>query len=855
MTEPNRLSHHGVPDHQPASGGIAARARAAAAPRYLDGLNPEQREAVETLDGPVLVLAGAGTGKTRVLTTRIAHILSQGRARPNEILSVTFTNKAAREMKVRLGQMLGQAVEGMPWLGTFHSIGGRILRIHAEMAQLKSNFTVLDVDDQVRLLKQLLQAEDIDDKRWPARMLAGLIDGWKNRGLSPAQVPAGEAAVFANGKGGKLYASYQERLKILNAADFGDLLLENIRIFREHPDVLRQYQHRFKFILVDEYQDTNVAQYLWLRLLAQAPSSSSTSPHLRGDTTPTVIPGRLEEPNPESRDEARESGPAPAAHPGMTNHTKNICCVGDDDQSIYGWRGAEVDNILRFEHDFPGAKVIRLERNYRSTGHILAAASYLIAHNEGRLGKTLRTEDVEGEKVTVTGAWDSEEEARAIGEEIEELQRRGERLNEVAILVRASYQMREFEDRFVTLGLPYRVIGGPRFYERAEIRDALAYLRVINSPADDLAFERIVNVPKRGLGDATVQLLHDHARKRRIPLFEAARAIVDTDELKPKARGSLRDLVLQFDRWRAQREVTAHTELAEVMLDESGYTEMWQKDRSADAAGRLDNLKELVRSMEEFENLQGFLEHIALVMDRDGEAEDDAVSLMTLHSAKGLEFDNVFLPGWEEGLFPSQRTLDEQGRAGLEEERRLAHVGLTRARRRAKLYFATNRRIHGTWTTTIPSRFLDELPADSVEITESKGGSGWGGAGGYGPSRFDNVESFGSSYATPGWQRAQANRARGRTGQARGGFDEEQSSYAARDEFGGFARKKRSPLTIEGELVAKSTGTVSEFSLDDRVFHQKFGYGHVVKIDGNKLTIAFEKAGEKKVVDSFVERV
>ncbi len=794
MTEPSKLSHSPVPDHQPASGGIAARARAAAGPKYLAGLNPEQREAVETLDGPVLVLAGAGTGKTRVLTTRIAHILSTGRARPNEILSVTFTNKAAREMKLRLGQMLGQAVEGMAWLGTFHSIGGRILRSHAELVQLKSNFTVLDVDDQIRLLKQLLQAEDIDDKRWPARMLAGLIDGWKNRGLAPAQVPAGEAAVFGNGRGGKLYASYQERLKILNAADFGDLLLENIRLFREHPDVLRQYQSRFKYILVDEYQDTNVAQYLWLRLLSQAPAKAGTA-------LSAVIPGAL--PRPSFRQAAPPSsfrgGPKdrtrnlemkrthleiPGSHlavrPGMTTGDsaapapspaqaplKNICCVGDDDQSIYGWRGAEVDNILRFEHDFPGAKVIRLERNYRSTGHILAAASHLIAHNEGRLGKTLRTEDVAGEKVTVTGAWDSEEEARAIGEEIEDLQRSGQNLNEIAILVRASYQMREFEDRFVTLGLPYRVIGGPRFYERAEIRDALAYLRVINSPADDLAFERIVNVPKRGLGDATVQMLHDHARKRRIPLFEAARAVVETDELKPKARGSLRDLVLQFDRWRTQREVTSHTELAEIVLDESGYTEMWQKDRSADAAGRLENLKELVRSMEEFENLQGFLEHISLVMDREGSADDEAVSLMTLHSAKGLEFENVFLPGWEEGLFPSQRTLDEQGRAGLEEERRLAHVGLTRARRRAKLYFATNRRIHGTWTTTIPSRFLDELPADNVEITESKGGSGWGGAGGYGPSRFDNVESFGSSYNTPGWQRAQANRGRSGAGARR----------------------------------------------------------------------------------------
>ncbi len=872
MTEPNRLSPHGVPDHQPLAGGIAARARASAAPGYLAGLNPEQREAVETLDGPVLVLAGAGTGKTRVLTCRIAHILSQGRARPGEILSVTFTNKAAREMKLRLGQMLGQAVEGMPWLGTFHSIGGRILRTHAELVQLKSNFTVLDVDDQVRLLKQLLQAENIDDKRWPARMLAGLIDGWKNRGLMPSQVPPGEAAVFGNGKGGKLYASYQERLKILNAADFGDLLLENIRLFREHPDVLRQYQGRFKFILVDEYQDTNVAQYLWLRLLAQAPSkpgvalSAIIPGHTGAAVIPSpVIPGRAESANPESGDGEqpdRDSGFAPAGAPrndvpAPSSPPKNICCVGDDDQSIYGWRGAEVDNILRFEHDFPGAKVIRLERNYRSTGHILAAASHLIAHNEGRLGKTLRTEDVDGEKVTVTGSWDSEEEARAIGEEIEELQRAGHKLNDIAILVRASFQMREFEDRFVTLGLPYRVIGGPRFYERAEIRDALAYLRVINSPADDLAFERIVNVPKRGLGDATVQMLHDHARKRRIPLSEAARAVVETDELKPKARGSLRDLILSFDRWRAQSEVTSHTELAEIVLDESGYTEMWQKDRSADAAGRLENLKELVRSMEEFENLQGFLEHISLVMDRDGGAEDDAVSLMTLHSAKGLEFDNVFLPGWEEGLFPSQRTLDEQGRAGLEEERRLAHVGLTRARRRAKLYFATNRRIHGTWSTTIPSRFLDELPAHNVEITESKGGSGWGGSSGYGPSRFDNVESFGSSYTTPGWQRAQANRARnqsGRNGQARGGFDENQSPFSS-SRGDSFSRNKRGPMVIEGELVAKSTGTVSEFSLDDRVFHQKFGYGNVVKIDGNKLTIAFEKAGEKKVVDSFVERV
>jgi DNA helicase-2/ATP-dependent DNA helicase PcrA len=549
---------------------------------------------------------------------------------------------------------------------------------------------------------------------------------------------------------------------------------------------------------------------------------------------------------------------------------KNICCVGDDDQSIYGWRGAEVDNILRFDHDFPGATVVRLERNYRSTGHILAAASHLIAHNQGRLGKTLRTEDVPGEKVTVTGAWDSEEEARSIGEEIEELQRASHSLDEIAILVRASYQMREFEDRFVTLGLPYRVIGGPRFYERAEIRDALAYLRVINSAADDLAFERIVNVPKRGLGDATVQLLHDHARKRRIPLTEAARAVAATDELKPKPRGALRALVESFDRWRKQNETLPHTELAEIVLDESGYTEMWQKDRSADAAGRLENLKELIRSMEEFENLAGFLEHISLVMDTDRSEGGDAVNIMTLHSAKGLEFDTVFLPGWEEGLFPSQRTLDDQGRAGLEEERRLGHVGLTRARRRAKIYFATNRRTHGMWQTNIPSRFLDELPEANVEVTESKGSFGAGSS--YGASRFDEMTAFGSSYNTPGWQRAQQNRGRGgfdETGQARyvRDPDADLADAAHADDDGAASRRapprrsppgaggRRTPLTIEGELIAKSTGTVSAFAVGDRVFHLKFGNGNVVAVDGNKLTIAFDKAGEKRVVDSFVERV
>jgi DNA helicase II / ATP-dependent DNA helicase PcrA len=866
MAEPNQpLRDFNALPPVPQPGGIAARARAGAAAPYLSDLNPEQRAAVETLDGPVLVLAGAGTGKTRVLTTRIAHILATGRARPSEILSVTFTNKAAREMKQRVGAMVGQIVEGMPWLGTFHSIGVKILRRHAELVGLKPDFTILDTDDQIRLMRQILEAEDIDEKRWPARMLAGLIDSWKNRGLAPDQVPAGEGASFANGKGRKLYSAYQERLKVLNAADFGDLLIECIRLFRTQPEVLRQYQARFKYILVDEYQDTNVAQYLWLRLLGQSmalrDAAQSAAPQ---DEDQAAASSASSDPHSEERGGTpRVAKGEGAARPPRT--LKNICCVGDDDQSIYGWRGAEVDNILRFEHDFPGAKVIRLERNYRSTAHILAAASHLIAHNEGRLGKTLRTEDVPGEKVTVTGSWDSEEEARAIGEEIEELRRNGHRLDEIAILVRASFQMREFEDRFVTLGLPYRVIGGPRFYERQEIRDALAYLRLIAQPADDLAFERIVNVPKRGLGDATVQLLHEHARKRRVPLMQATRALIETDELKSRPRGALRDLVTAFDRWRAQKDVLPHTELTEIVLDESGYTEMWQKDRSADAAGRLENLKELIRSMEEFENLQGFLEHISLIMDTDKNESGETVLIMTLHSAKGLEFDTVFLPGWEEGLFPHQRTLDDQGRAGLEEERRLAHVGITRARRRAKIYFATNRRIHGQWQTNIPSRFLDELPEANVEVTESRGG--FGGYGGYGASRFDEAAHFGSSYGTPGWQRAQR-RSGGFEEDAAADFDQDfPAPDASGPAAGGRARQARSgereratrprpaPLTIEGELIARSTGAVSAFAIGDRVFHLKFGNGNVTAVDGNKLSIHFDQAGEKRVVDSFVERV
>lgn len=790
-------------------GGIAARAMAARdrqqRPDYLSGLNPEQAEAVESLDGPVLVLAGAGTGKTRVLTTRIAHILSTGRAFPSQILSVTFTNKAAREMKERIGVLVGHAVEGMPWLGTFHSIGVKLLRRHAELVGLRSDFTILDTDDVIRLIKQIIQAEGLDDKRWPAKQFAGMIDGWKNKGLDPAQIPEGDARAFANGKGRELYAAYQNRLRTLNACDFGDLLLHPIRMFRSNPDVLKEYHDKFRYILVDEYQDTNTAQYMWLRLLAQRPKG---------------VP-------------------------------QNVCCVGDDDQSIYGWRGAEVDNILRFEKDFPGAKVIKLERNYRSTEHILGAAAHLIAHNEGRLGKTLFTErtDPDDEKVQVHAAWDSEEEARAVGEEIEQLQRKSHKLNDMAILVRASFQMREFEDRFVTLGLNYRVIGGPRFYERLEIRDAMAYFRLVCQPADDLAFERIVNTPKRGLGDTTIRTLHDYARARDIPMLAAASDIIETDELKPKARKGLFDVVADFRRWQGLLETTVHTELAEQILDESGYTAMWQNDKSAEAPGRLENLKELIRSMEAFESLRGFLEHVSLVMDAEQNENLDAVSIMTLHSAKGLEFDTVFLPGWEEGLFPHQRALDEGGRSGLEEERRLAYVGITRAKHRCHIWFVSNRRIHGLWQSTLPSRFLDELPITHVEVAESEQSYGGYGRGGYGQSRFDKADPFQNNYSTPGWKRAQQNR-----------------SDATRDNWGsrsghaveriGYGESGPRSRTIDGELVAKSTSTEpSRFTVGDRVFHMKFGNGNISAIEGNKLTIDFDKAGQKRVLDGFVEKV
>ncbi|WP_299723233.1 ATP-dependent helicase [Devosia sp.] len=775
---------------RPAAGSITSQFKRAPAPDYLSGLNDEQRDAVVSIDGPLLVLAGAGTGKTRVLTTRIAHIINTNRAWPSQILSVTFTNKAAREMKERIEKLVPR-LESMPWMGTFHSIGARILRAHAELVGLKSTFTILDTDDQIRLIKQLLEADNIDEKRWPAKLFASMMDGWKNKGLLPKDVSPADSGSYANGRGSKLYADYQARLKSLNAADFGDLLLECIRLFKENPDVLAEYHRKFKYMLVDEYQDSNVAQYLWLRLLASGKPASEA----------------------------------------------NICVVGDDDQSIYGWRGAEVDNILRFEKDFPGAKVIKLERNYRSTANILKAAAHLIAHNESRLGKTLQTDVGEnGELVQVTQVSDSDGEARNVGEDIEQRQREGDALNSIAILVRASHQMRAFEERFITLGLNYRVIGGPRFYERKEIRDALAYLRLVAQPADDLAFERIINTPKRGIGDTTVKMLMQAARHRDIPMLSATRMLLETDELKAKQRTTLRSVIGQFDDWAFRSQTLKPFELVEHILEESGYIDMLTAEKSLEADGRKENLKELSRAMEEFDTLGSFLEHISLVMDRGSADEADAVSIMTLHSAKGLEFDTVFLPGWEEGLFPSQRTMDESGTAGVEEERRLAYVGLTRARKRIRVSFAQNRWTPGRQATqfNLPSRFVDELPKDAVETKDlgsAYGGYGYGGGGSGGAySRFNKADPFESVYETPGWQRARAQQG---------------------------ARKGGGPLTIDGDLVARSVdlgGDRSAFAFGDRVFHLKFGYGAISGIEGNKLTIDFEKAGRKKVLDSFIKK-
>ncbi|SMX48187.1 DNA helicase II [Ruegeria arenilitoris] len=728
---------------------------------------------------------------------RVAHLIEHHGVRANEILAVTFTNKAAQEMQTRLEKTPYSVKEPVRWLGTFHSISAKLLRRHAELVDLKANFTILDSDDQLRIIKQLLKVNNIDDKRWPARMLAGIIDDWKNRALTPDKVPTADAGAY-NNKGVELYAQYQTRLRELNAVDFGDLLLHMVTIFQTHPDVLEQYQRWFRYILVDEYQDTNIAQYLWLRLLA-------------------------------------------GGH-------KNICCVGDDDQSIYGWRGAEVGNILRFEKDFPGAHVVRLEQNYRSTPHILAAASNVIRGNESRLGKELWTDKPEGEKVRLIGHWDGEEEARWIGEEIDAMQggTRGVRpmnLDEIAILVRASHQMRAFEDRFLTIGLPYKVIGGPRFYERMEIRDAMAYFRLVVSPEDDLAFERIVNTPKRGLGDKAQQTIQRTAREHGVSLVQGARIAVEQGLIKGKGGAALRDLVEGLARWNAMTRgprieieddsviddgtapvrygppEVSHIELAQIVLDESGYTAHWQNDKTPEAPGRLENLKELVNQLDNFENLQGFLEHVSLVMDNEQDSGGPKVSIMTLHAAKGLEFPAVFLPGWEDGLFPSQRSMDESGLKGLEEERRLAYVGITRAEEVCTISFAANRRVFGQWQNAMPSRFIDELPEDHVEVLTPPGLYG----GGQMSAGIETRAAQANVYNSPGWKRMQSR----------------QGQY-------GMSQPRESRNTVIDATA------VASFTLGERVFHQKFGYGGVVGIEGDKVEVEFDKAGTKKVVAQYL---
>jgi DNA helicase-2/ATP-dependent DNA helicase PcrA len=720
---------------------------------YLDGLNTAQRDAVEATEGPVLVLAGAGTGKTRVLTTRFAHILLSRKAFPNQILTVTFTNKAAREMRERVSKIIGQAAEGL-WLGTFHALGARMLRRFADRVGLHSNFSILDSDDQLRLLKQVMEAARVDAKRWPPNALMAQIQRWKDRGFMPSEIPADQDTDFANGHARALYQAYQDRLKVLNAADFGDLLLLTTHLLKTDSEVLATYHRAFRYILVDEYQDTNLVQYFWLRLLAQA--------------------------------------------------HKNICCVGDDDQSIYSWRGAEIENILKFERDFPGAKIVKLEANYRSTAPILAAASHLIAHNEGRLGKTLHSgrNDATGENVEVVALWDSEEEARMVGGQVETFRRYGDSLAEMAILVRAGFQTRAFEERMITLGVPYRIIGGLRFYERAEIRDAIAYLRVLAQPADDLAFERIVNTPKRGVGDTTLRAMHDRARTAQVSLYRATEMLVAAGELRGKLRETLGGLLRYFVQWRTMLPTEGHVVTLATLLEESGYIAMWQADKSPDAPGRLDNLKELVRAMADFETLQGFLDHVALVMENEENSDDAKLSMMTLHGAKGLEFDTVFLPGWEEGVFPNQRSLDEGGLKSLEEERRLAYVGITRARKRCIISHAANRRIYANWQSSIPSRFIEELPKEFIRSS--------------GSAAIDQARRL-----------------------------------SAPVQFPLAARRPRETDAWEQQV---RPSRADKIPVGARVFHQKFGYGVVIGADDDRLDIEFETSGEKRVLDRFVER-
>ncbi len=631
---------------------------------YLNNLNDNQRQAVEYLDGPLLIVAGAGSGKTKVLTSRIAHIIRKHKAFPNQILAVTFTNKAAKEMQLRVSKLLKKDATGLPWLGTFHSISAKLLRKHADAAGLKNNFSIIDQDDQVRLIKNICKGENIDIKKISPKYILAIIDKWKNKGFYPQDVILKRKDPleknFLN-----IYKIYQQKLIDLNSADFSDLILHIVKIFEKYHDIAELYSKKFKYILVDEYQDTNFIQSEWLK-------------HLSG-------------------------------------YNKNICCVGDDDQSIYSWRGAEIKNFLEFDKVYENTKVIRLEKNYRSTQNILSVASKLIENNQNRVGKTLFTNHDDGELVSLSCFRNVKDEATEVGSEIERLKKNFS-LNEVAILVRAIFQTREFEERFLKIGLPYRIVGGIKFYERAEIKDCVAYLKVIHQPSDDLSFERIINVPKRSIGDTTIKIINDYAKINNTSLENAARKLIEDNKIKPKTKLGLNSLLNLLQKWREDlKKKINHNKLLQLVLDESGYSEMLKNKKDLENENRLENIKELLNAMKEFDNLESFLDHVALATSLDQDWESEKVNLMTMHASKGLEFDVVFLPGWEEGLFPHQKSIEEKGENGLEEERRLAYVGITRAKKIAKISFSMNRFYQGDWIDSMSSRFIDELPDENLK--------------------------------------------------------------------------------------------------------------------------------------------
>ena len=631
---------------------------------FLDGLNEQQKAAVLNVEGPSLVVAGAGSGKTKVLTSKLAYLVDQKKAWPNQILCVTFTNKAAKEMRDRVIKILGNRLNSMPWLGTFHSISVRFLRRHAEAVGLKSNFTILDTEDQKKLVKNICKGENIDAKKISPQFIMSTIDRWKNKGLLPEEVRLNKKDIFDN-QILKVYKIYQNKIKDLNSCDFGDLILYCVKLFEKNLDIRNIYSNNFKYILVDEYQDTNLIQNKWLNLIV--------------------------------------------------NKNKNICCVGDDDQSIYSWRGAEIKNFLGFNKVYPNCKIFRLEQNYRSTKNILDIASHLIAHNKDRLGKKLWSEGKRGDRVRLNCYKNGKEEARGVSNILEDYNKNKNSLNDAAILVRAIYQTREFEERFLKVGINYRIIGGIKFYERAEVKDAICYLRIINQKYDDLAFERIVNTPRRGLGDTTIKQLHEFSSKNKICLEDSARQLLQNNEFKPKIKIIFSNLLDLISKWRSDLKKNKHFDLLKIVLDESGYSAMLKNKKDLENENRLENLKELLRAMNDYDNLQGFLEHVALATSIDQEWDDEKVNIMTIHAAKGLEFDSVFLPGWEEGLFPHQKSLEEKGDLALEEERRLAYVGVTRAKKKAYISFATQRVWHGEWMDSLPSRFVNELPEEGIE--------------------------------------------------------------------------------------------------------------------------------------------